>query len=176
MRRLTPEQLSDYADSVLLTSGGKEDFHYFFPRILEIAIKEPGGWWPSIEVVMQKLVMADWQSWSTAERKAITDVLSAAFAKSMQRGPEHIHEIDALMCALGILGIELKPYLERLSEPECADTMFAYYEHNSTPLLKGKLSNAFWSSHRDAAKPIVDWLNSEPIQRTLDNIQRQKYG
>jgi len=176
LRKLTPEQLSDYAAKVLLTAGSNEDFRYFFPRILEISITEPGGWWPSIEVVLEKLVLADWQSWSVSERSALVATLNAAFAHSIQRGPEHIYELDALMCGLGILGIDREPYLKQLSTPVNAEMLFAYYEHNSASLQKGKLSNSFWSNHRDAAKPILAWLNSEPIQSTIGEMQRQRYG
>ena len=40
LRELTPDQLSPYASSVLLTAGDEMDFRYFLPRMLEISLRD----------------------------------------------------------------------------------------------------------------------------------------
>ncbi len=49
LRDLSPDELSSYSSSALLTVGLPEDYLYYLPRILEISIRDD-SWWPDIEV------------------------------------------------------------------------------------------------------------------------------
>src|SRR5207237_5721733 len=68
---LSPDDLTHYAASVLLTVGAVEDFLYFLPRILEI-LASKDEWWPDPEVVARAIDTASFHLWSDLRRKALT--------------------------------------------------------------------------------------------------------
>lgn len=77
LRELPADVVGDYAAHVLATSGGVEDFRYFLPRILHIALTE-GFDWPDVEVVAARLRVARWWSWPDAQHGAVRQVLAAS--------------------------------------------------------------------------------------------------
>jgi hypothetical protein len=159
----------------LLTAGTERDFRYFFPRMLDIAIHEP-DWWPDREVVLGKLSLAQWQAWPERQQAAVIRAAEAAFQADLQDPSDGAWNIDAWLCGLALAGADVRPFLAILSEPQNEGALFAYYEHNSAPLQKGKLENSFWSDHREAQAPIIAWLKSEPVQEAVARLQQQKYG
>jgi hypothetical protein len=136
LRTLTAEQLSDFASSLLLTAGNERDLRYFVPRILDIAIHEP-GWWPDREVVLEKLALGHWQGWSERERAAIIRAVEAAFHADLQNPGDGAWNVDAWLCGLALAGADVRPFLATLAEPHNEGALFAYYEFNSYPLHRG---------------------------------------
>ena len=175
LRKLTAEQLSGFASSLLLTAGNERDLRYFFPRILDISIHEP-GWWPDREVVLEKLALGHWQTWPDREQAAIIGAVKAAFQADLQDPSDGAWNIDAWLCGLALAGADVRPFLATLAEPRNEGALFAYYEFNSAPLQKGKLENSFWSGNREAQSPIIAWLKSAPVQQVVARLQQLKYG
>lgn len=175
LRKLSAEQLSAFASSLLLTAGTERDLRYFFPRMLDIAIHEP-RWWPDREVVLGKLSLGHWRAWPEREQVAIISAVEAAFQADLQDPSDGAWNIDAWLCGLALAGADVRPFLRTLSEPQNEGALFAYYEFNSAPLQKGKLENSFWGGNREAQSPIIAWLNSAPVQRVVARLQQQKYG
>jgi hypothetical protein len=175
LRRLSPEQLSAFASSVLLTAGSEHDLRYFFPRMLDIAIHEP-SWWPDRAIVLGKLSLGRWQAWPEREQAAIINAVEAAFRADIEDASDGAWNVDAWLCGLALAGADVLPFLGTLGEPRNEGVLFAYYELNSAHLRKGKLGNSFWGGNRDAQAPIVAWLNSAPVQQVVARLQQQRYG
>jgi hypothetical protein len=175
LRKLTAEQLSAFASSLMLTAGNERDLRYFFPRILDIAIHEP-DWWPDREVVLEKLALGHWQTWPDREQAAIIGAVEVAFQADLQDPSDGAWNIDAWLCGLALAGADVRPFLATLAEPHNEGALFAYYEFNSFPLQKGKLANSFWSGNREAQLPIIAWLKSAPVQKVVARLQQLKYG
>ncbi|TDB83254.1 hypothetical protein E1264_29175 [Actinomadura sp. KC216] len=74
LRDLTGADLRRYAAKVLNTWGGPEDFHYFAPRLLELAADDAFDW-PDVEIVFSKFSRVGWLDWP--QRDAITGFLNS---------------------------------------------------------------------------------------------------
>jgi hypothetical protein len=175
LRTLSPEQLSGFASSVLLTMGGEQDLRYFFPRMLDIAIHEP-GWWPDREIILGKLSIGHWRAWSEREQSAIINTVRVAFQADLQDPSDAAWNIDSWLCGLALAGADVQPFLRTLGESPNEGALLAYYELNSAHLSKRKLRNSFWGGNRDAQAPILAWLTSAPVQEIVTRLQQQKYG
>lgn len=175
LRQIGPEDLSDYASSVLLTVGDDADFRYLFPRILELSIRSQ-FLWPDVEVVLGKLALADWKTWPEREQQAVMMVLAAAFESAIDPSSADADTLDSLLCGISLAGADVAPFLAKLEQPAQSEVLFDYFESNSTSLQKGRLNNAFWGEHREAGQPVIDWLLSEPVQLIIGKMQQQKYG
>ena len=76
LRALSGMTLWRYVSGVFYTVGSERDFRYFLPRVLDLAINEPGES-NNVEIVLGKLKLAHWQSWSMDERAAIETLVDA---------------------------------------------------------------------------------------------------
>lgn len=82
LRALTGEALWRYVSGVFHTVGSERDFRYFLPRILDVAINDPGNS-NDIEIALGKLKLANWQSWPADERAAIETLVEAWFERAL---------------------------------------------------------------------------------------------
>jgi hypothetical protein len=65
--------------------------------------------------------------------------------------------------------MNVKPFLERLLQPEHGPKLIALYEtHSSTLNTKGRLSNPFWKEVPESTRfEVVSWLRSERVDKKL---------
>ncbi|SNS86687.1 hypothetical protein SAMN06265795_10830 [Noviherbaspirillum humi] len=175
LRNLTPAALSGYAASALLTSGSKEDFQYFFPRLLDMAIVKE-DWWMDREMILSRLALASWETWSPGQKLAVTNAINAAFELDLREAASAAHDADAWLCGLSLAKADVLPFLEILLRPENERTLLAYYELNAFHLQKGKLQNAFWDGNRDAQTVILRWFGSKEVLHAVDNQHQRCYG
>lgn len=163
LRSLTPDDLTHYASSVLLTVGTVDDFLYFLPRILEIVVIDP-GWYPDKEVVAMRINDAEFFNWEARYRDALLSYFDAALESAILANDGY--EIDSWMCALGKIFSDLSPYLARISSHP--QSLIKYYEDNSECLVKGKLDNAFWDDTQETYKQVLAWFGSPEIRELID--------
>lgn len=167
LRALSKGELSDFGASVFLTAGTVEDFRYLLPRLLEIGATDE-HFWPSPEVLLEKLKLAGWKDWSETERGAIQAVLDAWFDEKLAAAPDGRGAAwwdgDSLICGLAAAGIDLEPYLSRLLDPRFAPQLLALYRMNFDPRTgRVRPGNSFWRKSDDHAlwdedKPSADQL------------------
>jgi hypothetical protein len=94
LREVTPEELSPYASSALLTVGEAADYLYFLPRILEVTATEP-SWWPDPEVTGRAIRATSPETWTAAQRAALNDFLEAVVGTVIQSGEyDRLDEVD----------------------------------------------------------------------------------
>ena len=167
LRSLSPDDLTKYAASALLTVGEPEDYIYFLPRILEILMIEP-LWWPSVEIVARTIDSAGLREWPDTRRKAITEYFDTVLADLFAR--EAGSEFNDWLCALGALGVNLGPFLTRLEAN--GERLIEFYEQHSQSLVRGKLANGFWDNAPAARRQVVDWFRSAETQHLI----AQQYG
>ena len=164
LRSLSPDELSKYGSSALLTVGTSEDYVYFLPRILEILIIE-SHWWPSEEVVARTIYDAGFSGWPDARRRAITDYLDAVIDDLLTRKGTGFDLMDGWICALGSLQVDLSPVLGRVEANGAR--LVEFYEWNSQPLQRGGLSNGFWDNAPAGRVQVVDWFQSARVQELI---------
>jgi hypothetical protein len=113
LRDMTADMLRRYAAKALTTVGTEADLRYFVPRLLDIACTT-GFDHPNLEILLDKLRLAEWARWGPAAQEAIRDLLLArrdvAMAESqndaedMYREQEARGTIDAIDDFLGLRG------------------------------------------------------------------------
>jgi hypothetical protein len=114
LRELTSNELRNYGASVFLTLGDVRDFRYFLPRLLEIATTT--DWWPSPEVLLGKLKLANWMGWAKANEPRSNKVIDAWYAKCLATAPAEGSVIDALICGIARSGLPLTRRLDALTK------------------------------------------------------------
>lgn len=82
LRELTGQALWRYVSGVFLTIGSERDFRYLLPRILEVSVSDPGNA-NDPEIVLGKLRLGNWQSWSLTERQAVEEFVDAWFEREL---------------------------------------------------------------------------------------------
>lgn len=167
LSEITADDIRIYAYKALTTIGCSEDFLYFLPRILEL--ESDGSLGVEPEILAGKIEMAGFESWNDERRVAILNWMGAMFDYVFhvdQTGSE----IDAWLCVLGRVRIDLILHLERLL---CnGPALINVFEHNAISLEQGTLSNAFWDDIPEAKRLVIDWFTSARIKSAID----EQYG
>jgi hypothetical protein len=128
LRGLSGQELWRYVSGVFFTIGSEEDFRYLLPRILEISIDDPGNA-NDPEIVLAKIGMASWQSWSTDERRVIATFVDAWFQAALAHDLEVAadgwigQDAESVLCGAARAGFDLAPWLELLQRPEASSVL-----------------------------------------------------
>jgi hypothetical protein len=155
LRTLSTDDLARYGSGAFLTVGGVNDFRYLLPRLFELSASDP-GWYPSPEVIVGKLALAEWTTWRKAERIAVTNFLSAWFdrlAPGWTEEDEYLGDIDPLLCGLARAGEDIAPYLGRLHRPENINGLAQLRE-----TWDDDRATAFWDIAPGAWQQVSDFL------------------
>lgn len=125
LRALSGKTLWRYVSGVFYTVGCERDFRYFLPRILDLAINDPGES-NNVEIVLGKLKLAHWQSWSTDECAAIETLVDAWFERALANDLIEAAdgsigwEAESVLCGAARAGLPLTRLLVRLQQPDAA--------------------------------------------------------
>ena len=168
LRDLTPGDLTHYAASAFLTVGDVADYLYFLPRILEIRATDE-AWYPDPEIVARAVHTAGYHSWPDGRRQAVKRYVDEVVNDQLAADGLGF-ELNSWICALGILHVDLAPYLAAIAAS--GPRLIEFYEANSKQLLDGELSNAFWVDAPDECQQVIDWFRSAEIQKRI----RAEYG
>jgi hypothetical protein len=128
LRELTGQALWRYVSGALLTIGSLSDFRYLLPRILDVSVNDPCNS-NDPEIVLGKLQLAEWQSWSPDERLSIEEFVDAWFERELERDLAQFEEgcvgIDAesVLCGAARAGFPLRRWLIRLHDPTAAPVL-----------------------------------------------------
>jgi hypothetical protein len=172
LRELTPDELSNYGASLFLTMGDERDFPYFLPRLLDIATSD--DWWPSPEVLLDKLKLAQWENWPKRQQQAIRQVIDLWFADTVAEleslAGEQLYtdgsHIDALLCGIAHAGLPLAAYLEKLASHDVA--LKACFDWHAHAFFKRKrLGDGFWKGCPQAEAEVVAFYESQPVRQRL---------
>lgn len=171
LRRLPARALSAYAASALLTVGDVADFRYFLPRLLETLLVE-GVDRPDLEVVGNRLRMAQWTSWPGPQPDAVRAVLAATWRRTLATDPDDGGDADQVLCTLGNAENDLAPYLAEwtwsLAMPAAAAQLRNFLRHGWRWRRGTRtLTNGFWDYRPDQATQVLAWLGGSPLRAAV---------
>ncbi|MER7845835.1 hypothetical protein ABTZ03_18015 [Kitasatospora sp. NPDC096077] len=165
--RLTADELTYYATSVLNTVGSPADFRYFAPRILQLALTTELTV-PDLELVGNKLARAGWQEWP--EAGYLRRLLDALWVDVLHNADEW-WDAEAVLCALAAAGDRAPAaFTGRLAEWELLVTPVAVerlYEFAVSGGLEPQ--NAFWDRQGAPYQAFVDWLRGPGLQLAVES-------
>jgi len=160
LRTLSSGDLGSYASSAFLTAGDVPDYLYFLPRILELSAASI-HWWPSPEVTGGAISSTEPPSWPPKRLAALQDFLRCLIELFLERDDDAGYEIDSWICAIGKMGLDVRPYLLQLEKSPAQ--VLAFYEVNASQLTQRRLSNEFWKPPNNGYDQVVHWFGSEAV-------------
>jgi len=128
LRQITGQSLWRYVSGVFLTIGDRQDFRYLLPRILDVSVFDPGNA-NDPEIVLGKLPLAGWRSWTPDEQRAIESFIDAWFEKVLQSDLAEADEgwigtdAESVLCGAARAGMPLQPWLLRLLAPDATPVL-----------------------------------------------------
>lgn len=165
LRRLSGEDLAQYAFKAMTTWGGADDLRHFLPRLLELVAFDKLG--VETEIVFHKLSYADWQNWSEKEREAIIVYFKELFAFTIEKGETDAHLCGEYLAAFANAGCDLTPFLEMWldapSKNKILSLLYFVGEENYS-------YNPFLAAFPDKRAQIVNWLTSDQTIKTLEDL------
>jgi hypothetical protein len=168
LRQLTTADVHKYASRAMSTWGTAADFAYFVPRLLELLAREPGAW-TDPELLLGKLELAGWRSWSADEIAAIERYAVALWRAVLATYPARI-DAGLLLRGLGRLLDDLAPLLAIWD----ADPGVAALRHLAAFVLANR--DALWRTGSLFARgwrapqlaQVVAWLRRPAIVERLE--------
>jgi hypothetical protein len=161
LRALTGDALWRYVTGAFLTVGSERDFRYLLPRILELAVCDPGAL-PDVEIVLGKLRLAGWSAWSPRERRAIEHLIDLWFDHALTRDLLYADEGEAgwnaesVLCGAARAGLDLTPWLTRLKAPTAEPVRASIAQRYSKPLASGALPRtSCWEDAPDGWRSLA---------------------
>ncbi|MBA3525719.1 MAG: hypothetical protein M3438_09435 [Pseudomonadota bacterium] len=158
LRQISGDALWQYVSGVFYTVGSGCDFRYLLPRILEVDIHEPGNS-NDPEIVLTKLGLANWLSWTECESRAIEGVVDAWFELALARDVAEAdgdwigHEAESVLCGASRAGFSLQRWLIRLHQPDAAPVLTDLKERYPDEL------SAFWEEVPEGFKEFATILS-----------------
>jgi hypothetical protein len=160
-RDLTGKMLWSYVSGTFLTVGGERDFRYLLPRILELAICDPGSL-PDVEIVLGKLRLARWAAWPESERRAIDGLIDLWFDHALARDLLYAEDgqpgsdAESVLCGAARAGLDLSHMIARLMEPTAETVRADIAERNSEAWARGAPSKlSFWADAPDGWRSLA---------------------
>lgn len=165
LREVDPDAILRYSGWALTTVGTEEDFAHFLPRILEVAIEGPAAGLSELFIIAGKLEPAGWQSWSEAERAAVSGAFQSAFARLRAVDPDEevaFPWLEAMMRA----GIDLRPALEGwLAEPGSAPLL--QLADCLVNLARGVENGTREGYRADVLRDLIAWFTTGAAETAL---------
>jgi hypothetical protein len=128
LRQISGQALWRYVSGLFLTIGDRRDFRYLLPRILDVSVSDPGNA-NDPEIVLGKLSLAGWRSWTFDEQRAIEGFIDAWFEKALESDLADAGEgwigtdAESVLCGAARAGMPLRPWLLRLLAPDATPVL-----------------------------------------------------
>jgi len=138
---------------VFLTIGDKQDFRYLLPRILDVSTSDPGNA-NDPEIVLGKLSLAGWRSWTLAEQRVIESFVDAWLEQALTSDLSRVDEgwigtdAESVLCGASRAGMALRPWLFRLSAPDAMPVLLDMQQR-----FPGDMSG-FWEFAPDGLREL----------------------
>lgn len=114
LRKLSGDELANYAWRAMTTQGSADDFRYFLPRLLELTAEGllPVEPW----VILGKLGYAGWSAWPKEERQAVVAFAWMLAKRAVTACDDDLYrrgaDLKSLLESLEHAGVDLTPVLQ----------------------------------------------------------------
>jgi len=170
---LSDEAIDPYSSWAITTVGSAQDYRYFLPRILALAVSGTGSLGADPPVIAGRLKMSQWENWPAAQRDAVLSLFETAFHCSLTGEGAGWMEIENWLCGLGRLGRPLEPFLLAWAEASSAEAglqLSCFVQGNAKRLARGDaIASGFWDDVDIGIRQRVStWLLSEQVRHRLE--------
>ena len=170
---LSDEAIGPYSGWAITTVGSAQDYRYFLPRILALAVAGTGSIGADPPVIVGRLRMCQWESWPTAQRDAVLNLFETAFLSSLEGEGRGWMEIENWLCGLARLDRPLKPFLSAWAEASSAEAglqLSHFVQGNAKRLARGdSIASGFWEEVDITIRQrVTAWLLSGQVRHRLE--------
>jgi hypothetical protein len=168
LRDLPAEIVGPYSGWAVTTVGSGQDYRYFLPRILELAVLNDGWLGTSPAVIASRLQMARWRDWSAAQIDTVIAVFALAFDAALAAEPDEPDDPRDWLCGLARLEAPLDRALDTWRASASAGTCLRL-AHFVMAWRDGVDGPSFWDDVRPEIQARVErWTVSRDTQQQLE--------
>jgi hypothetical protein len=152
--------LGRFSAKALTTWGAVEDFKHFLPRLLDF----------DLDRSLNKLAYADWRQWPQPEQQAVEEYLVALWEQQQAACEEYPPAAD-LLHAMGELGIDLRPHLDRWRLRASKPDVYQLVTLINNDLRSSPHPTIYQLPKQPrsaAAQTLLDWLLEPATARMLE--------
>jgi hypothetical protein len=180
LRKLSRNDLRDYAMDAVYTWGTGDDFKHFIPRLFELLTQAPdyGHDFVHPASVFGKLAYeswcsSSWRSWPEAEQQAISDYFGAVWNAALNSNPEELpfDGVHGWIQAIAQAEHDLTRYLDHwfgASSVNSHRNLALMITQEGLPHTKSP-SGGYWVGHRQQWQQLNDWLRLPEVRQKLVN-------
>ena len=161
LRELTEAEVFGYVADAVHLLGDANDVRHFAPRLLDIVVEGSATdetWY------LRKLRDGGFAEWPEAERRAVIDVLDAAWERRLATFDPTGFEVEGLLCGIGHVLLDLAPLLyawghrtDRVAVANLAALMVL----DTGVVTRGESpSGAWWDDDDVITAQYVAWLRA----------------
>ncbi len=169
MRLLSVEDVQEYASAALTTVGTLEDYKYFLPRLINLAM-ESGVVEP--EMIALKLKGSEWWSWPKNEQRSLKEIFVHACMNAFKQHPDD-HLAGKWLVSLAILTIDLgevRTYI-LASNNDCCALQIAHLLLSDTLFARNPSERAYWEYVPETTvNETRSWLLCEETRSLLLSV------
>ncbi|MEP7006030.1 MAG: hypothetical protein ABI810_08615 [Sphingomonas bacterium] len=170
---LKDEAIGPYSSWAITTVGSAQDYKYFLPRILALAVSDTGSVGADPPVIAGRLKMSQWESWPAAQRDAVLNLFETAFLSALESQGQGWMDIENWLCGLARLDRPLEPFLLAWAQAMSAEAglqLSRFVQGNAKRLARGdSIASGFWEDVDISVRQQVSaWLLSEQVRHRLE--------
>lgn len=171
LRELSGEDLSRFAFKALTTWGTADDLRHFLPRLLELIAFDDLEVNP--EIVLGKLVYADWRSWPPTEQSAVeryADSLWRTFLASFPSAVPPLPDADTALCTVAQVVDDLRPLLAYWQGVPCIAHLrhLARFVVQDSGHLMQTAASGFWEERPAQWEQVRTWRRDPSLRQVLE--------
>ncbi len=167
LKEIPPKSFISFCFSILLTWGSEDEFKYFLPRLLEIAVFNSLDLSVDLAFVFDKLHHANWLKWDCNEIDIIKKYFNELWKFKLNNYidyDENLLSIHELLTALATTDVDLDPFLEYWKNLKCNDSylnMVDFIYDNINYLFQVDCEYNFYNEKQK--KLIISWIKENDI-------------
>ena len=173
LRKLSQDDLRQYAADALFVWGDANDFRHFLPRIFELLVTH-GDEFEDPQVVFGKLYHAEWRTWPGPEQQSIERFLKAVWDCVLNAEPHEYceREIEDWLCGFARAGSHVPPYLATwlATDTVNAQLNLAAFLADSGFLKPNCDASDYWGDRRESFAEVVAWVRSDAVKAKMTRI------
>jgi len=173
LRDLSDDAIGPYSSWAITTVGSAQDYRYFLPRILALAVANTGWVGADPPVIASRLMMSQWETWPAVQRHAVLNLFETAFLCSLEGEGSAWMDTENWLCGLARLDQPLESFLHawEAATAAVAGLQLSRFVSGSAKRLGrgGSIGGGFWDEvHVSVRQRVGAWLLSEPVRRRLE--------
>ena len=162
LRTLSSNDLSNYGASLFHTIGDISDFKYFLPRLFELSYSDD-SWYPTPEIILNKLYLGEWHDCPVVEKNAILNFMRSWLVHLKNQyamEPEFIEDkIDELICGIGLSGASLPDFFVLIDgNIELIEGLYILNRSDQTGEMQPY--NPFWENNPETVAIYFSFLSN----------------